>query len=416
MKSLFPFSIFVEMATQNSKLPVHLTSEAIIDLVCSLGLPRPIAVKPLAAAAEFHAIYLLTFAKESTITTTTAETPHREPDGSTVLVLRVSGNHIPSAKTLNEVGIMTWLAKHTTIPVPRIIRYCASAQQSAINHEFTILEKATGVSIDRIYDTLNAENKKLLIHQLIHFLIQLSENAWPRRFVGGLVLLDNGTIQEGPLVDEHFWMATDIETYWVDHGIIETIESLNPIDSEFDGCTAYNTAALEKYIYAIERHPSLLAFKGMIPKMQKFIAAINSDTYKNALDDVKYILAHRDLHFGNIMCDPSDMRITAILDWEFGGVVAAPRWNVGNPFLWNAQNGPESKPEREKMMEIFEQMCIEQNAQFLLDETKPTFLQDAMQMAVNHIRAIVEVCPKGEAQDKIFAWRETAEASMDVFL
>jgi aminoglycoside phosphotransferase (APT) family kinase protein len=60
----------------------------------------------------------------------------------------------------------------------------------------------------------------------------------------------------------------------------------------------------------------------LIPRIKAFMAAM--DKHKEELNQTRLVLAHRDLHFGNIMYDISAKRITAVLDWEFAGVVPAP--------------------------------------------------------------------------------------------
>lgn len=58
---------------------------------------------------------------------------------------------------------MTWIRKHTSIPVPAIIRY-DETENNVIGHEFTLLEKASGISVDQIYATLSDEVKTQMVH------------------------------------------------------------------------------------------------------------------------------------------------------------------------------------------------------------------------------------------------------------
>ncbi|KAJ4394499.1 hypothetical protein N0V93_003717 [Gnomoniopsis smithogilvyi] len=333
------------------------------------------------------------------------------PDGSVTLVLRVSGRHLPRVKTLNEVGVMTWVSHNTSIPVPSVVRF-SNREDNCIGHEFTLLEKAPGASLDKIYDSLSQKDKRKILVQLVDVLTQLHSKQWVPQHVGGLVLR-NGIACPGPALEETFWQAPDIEKYWPG----ETIQSLNPL-GDHDSYVAYAVAGLECYIHAIESHRSLDRFRTMLPKIRRFILALQSEKYITKLNDVKYILAHKDLHFANIMCDPTspDIKITAILDWEFSGIVPATRWNPSRAFLWNGKRDAEAKEEQTMMEALFETVCMERGAIQLLEDVKPNALQKETQTAINHIRAIVEVCPRDQAQDKVDSWRDIAETAMDAFV
>lgn len=396
------------MGTPASYLPPDLSVQSIAELAGTLGLPVPTTVEPLRVAADYHSIYLLRYEGNST-----QKIPARaDPDGSVTLVLRVSGRHLPRVKTMNEVGVMAWVSQNTTIPVPSVLHF-SEKDDNCVGHEFTLLEKAVGTSVDKIYDTLSEENKRKILEQLADFLVELHSKRWSPGGVKGLVL-QNGTISPGPALEETFWQLPDIEKYWSG----ETIESLNPLGDSFDSYVSYATAALACYIHAIETHPSLDRFRPMLPKIRQFVLAINSGQHKHKLNDVKYVLAHKDLHFANIMCDPAspDMKITAILDWEFSGIVPATRWNPCRAFLWNAKRDAQSKEEHTRMEALFETVCQEKGATKLLEDVRPNALQTDMQTAINNIRAIVEVCPRNQAQEKVETWRKTAEAAMDVFV
>ena len=147
------------------------------------------------------------------------------------------------------------------------------------------------------------------------------------------------------------------------------------------------------------------------------MSTINT-VYAAEIDKVEYIVAHRDLHFANIMAAPNDdgttYKITAVLDWEFAGVVPVTRWNPSKAFLWNGQRSPESKEEQSRLWSAFEIECRRRDAGDMLASFRPKKVQDAMQTVVNYIRAIVEVCPKGAPEDlkRAREWARIAETAM----
>ena len=393
-------------------LPPALSPDLITKFIVSLDLPTPISIEPLKVTAAFHSIYLVHFPA----TATTAINTHPNPDGTLTLVLRVSGRQLPCIKTRNEVGVMAWVRQNTQIPLPAVIRY-DDTENNLLGHEFTLLEKAPGVSVDKVYDNISIEARTKMVHQLADFLIELHTHPFTDGLVGGLTLCD-GQIKQGPPIDEWFWQVPDLEKYWAEHTTGQTLETLNPIPPDgFSDYVAWTVGCLERYIHAIQIHPSLETYRDLIPRIQAFIAVIQEPQHSTELNQVTHILAHKDMHFANIMCDPNDPEcsITAVLDWEFSGVVPAPRWNPPKAFLWNGQMTSDAKNEQTRMMEIFQDVCREKGAGWILDQMPLNARQDAMQHAVNHIRAIVEVCPRGQAQDRVAGWREEAEKAMKTF-
>ena len=275
------------MAAASSYLPPALSADTIINLIISLSLPKPTSIEPLGVSAAFHSIYLVYFSP-SDAPDIAART---EKDGSLILVLRVSGRQLPGIKTLNEVGAMSWVRKNTTIPVPTIVRYDAT-ENNLIGHEFTLLEKAPGVSVDKIYDTLSPEVKTSMVHQLTEYLIELHSHPWKEGYVGGLILRDDGEIVCGPPIDEFFWQLPDIEKYWSLVETHETLETINPIPAEgFPSYVAFNIGCLERYIHAIKIHPTLEAYRDMIPRLQSLIIALQRPEFKDELNRVSYVFA-----------------------------------------------------------------------------------------------------------------------------
>lgn len=90
---------------------------------------------------------------------------------------------------------MRWVRENTSIPLPAIVRY-DDTESNVIRHEFTVLEKAPGASVDRIYSILSQDTRTKLVSQLVDYLCELHAHPWVS-FVGGLSIRE-GDISPGP--------------------------------------------------------------------------------------------------------------------------------------------------------------------------------------------------------------------------
>ncbi|KAF5563463.1 hypothetical protein FNAPI_2672 [Fusarium napiforme] len=372
------------MSSPAAHLPAPLPYHAIQVLLLSLRLPQATSISNPQMTAQYHSVYFLTLP------------PTELSRGYSELVLRVAGNHLPEIKTMNEIGVMAWLSKNTTIPLPEVIAYDAT-NSNPIHHEYTLLSRIPGVTLSDIYGSLSDKQQNDILDQLIDFLTQLQAHPWDG--IGGLTFDRRGDVQLGPVVDETFWQVPDIEALWPEG---ETVATLN-IGGPYKTYVDYMIAHVAKYIRLIQTHEKLASMRDIIPRLEAFVAALPN--HANELNNIKLRLAHKDLHFANMMYDPSTGKITGILDWEFAGVVPSPSWNPRRSFLWNGIDTPESLAEKYKLMEVFEERCKEKGCTVLEDAQFTSTLQEHMQGAVDFLRASVEVSPRGQRQDLVQGWK-----------
>ncbi|KAK5658665.1 hypothetical protein OQA88_2061 [Cercophora sp. LCS_1] len=376
----------------DSVLPT-ITDDAIQTLLQSLGLPKATEITSPKVTAQYHSIYFITVPKSP------ASHDHAE------LVLRVSGRHLPVIKTKNEIGVMTWLSKNTTIPTPAIIAYDAS-ESNPIGHEYTLLSKARGITLSEIYDTLTPEKTTQILDQLIDILTQLHAHPWTG--IGGLSLNENGDPVLSQILDENFWQLPGIEKYWPGH----TPTGLN-LSGPYGSYIDYITAHIQLYIKLINLHPTLASMRDLIPRLENFIAILPQ--HSDELNKVALRLAHKDLHFANILFDDSTNKITAILDWEFSGVVPFTKWNPARSFLWNGRDDASSGEEKKKWMGMFQERCAQRGCEILKDAEYASKLQDDMQLVVDYLRAIVEVSPRGQRAELVGGWRNVVVEGLEAF-
>lgn len=261
-----------------------------------------------------------------------------------------------------------------------------------------------------MFHTLNDKQMDYILDQLIDVLMELHKH--PFKHIGGLCFSDKDHVVPGPVLEETFWHVADIFQYWPEG---ESFSALN-ISGPYYSYVAYITAHVERYIHAITNHPSLQFMHDTLPLLAIFLSKISESPMAEILNRVKLRLSHKDLHFGNILVDPSSARITSILDWEFSGVVPYPRWNPARAFLWNGQDSPTSLEEKRALVSKFEVRAIERGAGYLLEDAKFTSMeQEKMQAVQNYLRAIVEVCPRGMMLDRVHEWKQNMLEAMATF-
>lgn len=374
-------------------LPGPTSNEAINMLLVQVGLPQASKIVAARVKAEYHSIYIVTIPSDSN------SLPQMD------LVLRVSGHHLPRIKTNNEVGIMSWISKNTTIPIPKLFAHDNSID-NPIAHEYTLLSRSEGETLSDIYTTLNEAEISDIIDQIIDILGQLHDHEWDA--IGGLILNGHGEIELGPIVDETFWQSSDLEL-WPDS---ETVTSLN-IAGPYQNYVDYVTAQVCQNIRLILVHDKLAFMRSDIPRLEAFLAALPQHAAQ--LNSTKLRLAHKDLHWANLLYDKKSSRISAVLDWEFSGVVQFQQWDPRRAFLWTGQKGEEGIREKSQLQDLFAERCKNKGMVLLDDAAYTSRMQEAMQSVVDFLRAIVEVTPRDQRSDLVQSWMATLRENLAHF-
>lgn len=95
------------------------------------------------------------------------------------------------------------------------------------------------------------------------------------------------------------------------------------IEGPYSTYIEYISAQIQNYIHLIQIHEKLAFMRDIIPCLKVFLIALSKHFDK--LNDVKLRLAHKDLHFVNMLYNISSSRITTILDWELSSVVSSTK-------------------------------------------------------------------------------------------
>ncbi|KAF1955173.1 kinase-like protein [Byssothecium circinans] len=332
------------MGTPSDYLPGPVSDDAINQLLLSIGLPKATEIVAPKVTAQYHSIHLIVVPKNP-------RTVH------TRLVLRVSGKHLPTIKTENEMAVMTWIKRNTSVPVPDIVAY-DSSDANKLGHEYSLLSLVSGTTLSDIYASLTETQMLLILGQLADYLSQLHEQRW--NAIGGLRMDKNGAIVVDRIVDETFWQAPDVDKLWPG----ETVDSVN-LGGPYPTYIDLISAQIKTYIHLIQAHKSLAPMQDAVPRLEAFVQALPA--HAEELNRVQLRLAHKDLHFANILYDVESDRVTSILDWEFSGVVPFTKWNPRRSFLWNGKEGEDSVPEKSRLLDIFQGICKKRNLTILED-------------------------------------------------
>ncbi len=238
--------------------------------------------------------------------------PPNDKSSHTDLVLRISGHHLRQIRTENEVAVVSWNSKNNTIPIPEVVAYDVSVDNPTA-HEYTLLSRVEGPTLSEIYLSLDNQQISQIIDQLIDFLSQLKAHEWDA--IGGLNINDEGKIVIGQVLEESFWQVPDIEKLWPEGEKVATLSIGGPDPTYIEDIFAQ----IQKYIHLIHIHEELAFMRDTILRLEAFLTALPK--HSDELKDVKLRLAHKDLHFANMLYHILSGRITAILGWEFSSFV-----------------------------------------------------------------------------------------------
>ncbi|KAJ0416360.1 phosphotransferase enzyme family-domain-containing protein [Aspergillus carlsbadensis] len=248
-------------------------------------------------------------------------------------LMRVSLPVHPHSKTIGEVTTLRFLRRETTIPVPEIIAFDASAD-SKIGFEWILMERMPGVSLYKKWRTMTAYQKAALVQRVTEYQAQVFRHRFSG--LGTLTLNDEGNgqrpepgqlvsgmffqgdhydldIPRGPFRSTHDWLSSYLQIVVKDHTAAkdEAEDSEDEEDAEF----------------------ALIVTHKLISLLPKIFPAIQDPPERS-------VIWHGDLSLSNILVNEQG-EITGVINWEC--VSAMPEWmSTQTPkFLDNATRDKE---------------------------------------------------------------------------
>lgn len=403
------------------KLPV-VSDDAIRAFVEELLQIHPHSITYPQSQGQMHRIIRLNFSDEQLVQALSKRRMIlRDGESRDSLIIRVAAGGSEKAKLENEASVYIWLARNTTIPVPQILHHDSSAN-NPLGHKYMLMTHVLGKDGIALYKTLSPAQMDHVLDQLADHFVQLSQH--PLEHIGGLRSLPDGGIAPGPVINEVHWSEPDIATHFPPGTLAADLNPSSP--TGFLSWTACLTAYMRCYIYAIRVHPALSALSYLkrenILLLEHWIETINQPLFSDKLNDIPCIMAHRDLHFGQLLLDPQTCHITAVLDWEFAQVVPFPLWIKG--FLWDGDTTvPWSlgvSQERKRLRKRWEERVRVrkddgEGVRALEAQSWRCEEQKAAWDVVNYVRCIIEVTPRGIQADEARLWWDEVVKALKVF-
>ena len=212
-------------------------------------------------------------------------------------------------KIETEVATLKFLMERTSIPVPEVVGYGFNGGDHPTGLPFIILRHVSGFHLSTRWDDLPPEHRHNVFEQLADILLELNGHHFDHIGALGLDKSGNWTLSRPPLnsptshlkidgveihMDTVFSTSMEFFLAQYDHLWRRYTEQRNSVYHEED--------AKEKYV-------RLQLFKELLPTFN--VPEFN---------DGPFTLMHSDLHQSNILVD-ENLRITAILDWEWACVL-----------------------------------------------------------------------------------------------
>ncbi|WEW56950.1 hypothetical protein PRK78_002409 [Emydomyces testavorans] len=249
--------------------------------------------------------------------------------------------------TASEVATMNYLSYKVEIPVPKVLEYCSRIDESAIDAEYIVLEKAPGVELSHVWDNLSPRDKSTLVKQLGEITGRLSKATFP--CYGSLYHLKDLPESEARQIDDTYAIGPTTARAWFDDRRDEDHVCL----AQFSPMMVLDD--MEQFLFSQVNAPGRCPSKLMKALVQRETACINNfisspnhcqqgifngpggycptrESKLAVLRDFEKIcqfilpnhkslnagiLWHNDLHSNNIFVEANDpKRISCIIDWQ----------------------------------------------------------------------------------------------------
>lgn len=233
------------------------------------------------------------------------------------------------------VGRCDSLVSQTTIPIPRVIAPNIDEEDDAEIPSFVILEYIEGTPLSDVrLQGLPIEKRMTLYQGLADIYLQLRNLTFSEIGVLALTEEDEVDVVQGPVsVEFNLQQLAGLQPSRVrevrgPRGPVRTAMEYVSILLAMAWNVFYNSPAVTQDHDDAEQ---------TLYYLYQFDRFVRQDWFNESLDHEPFVLCHGDLVDRNIIVD-DDMRIVAVLGWEWSRVVPL---QLFNPPLWLVSNSPE---------------------------------------------------------------------------
>ena len=325
------------------------TVEPRIDIIKELALPHlPVADYKVEyfASGSFNKLYLI-----SSDFATGADTPN----GREEYLMRVALPVHPYFKTASEVATLSYLANHTSIPVPHVLAHNSCASDGALGFEWILMTRLRGVPLESLWSSpsLSWSDRLKLTNTLAGYIDQMRMIRSP--FLGNLyfshdaddvkamlatrgktrdtpfeILEETPKYSVGPICaipffyDNRIHLASDLGPWrsahaWITAQIRLLAACANATIEGFTEDVSFDEDDMEECRGRVASAEALLS---LLANTNRF----NLSSTPSPSDQETFVLYHGDLSTNNILVDPITHKITGIVDWECVSFV--PLWKA----------------------------------------------------------------------------------------
>ncbi|PYI05373.1 hypothetical protein BO78DRAFT_430530 [Aspergillus sclerotiicarbonarius CBS 121057] len=274
-------------------------------------------------------------------------------DGRELVVKIPNPNAGPSHyTTASEVATMQYARENLQLPVPKVLTYCSRVSRSKLGAEYIVVEKAQGIELGRVWESLKARDKLAIVKQIGTITSTLARARFPSS--GSLYFCQDVSESESIKIDNTFAVGPTTGRAWFDdrRGDVDIHRGPWTSTKSFMNALAQREmACLSKFpdFHRDSQHGSFNGPGGYRPTKTAKLSVLQDylKIYQyilprdNALN--AGIIWHNDLHTDNVFVDQANpTQITSIIDWQ--AVAIYPMFLIAHHPSLIEYDGP--KPER----------------------------------------------------------------------